>query len=62
MQFARFTDPQRVRIARAMVFRGDSDTVDPVFNEHRFTCGIEVIYVRTGAGRLRIVSEEKGRP
>ncbi len=53
-------DPHRVRITGAVVFRGDADTVDAVFNELRTRRGIEVVYVRSGAGRLQIV--EGGRP
>ena len=57
MQVARSTDPHRVRVTGAAVFRGDADTVDTVFNELRSRYGIEVVYVRSGAGRLRIVEE-----
>ncbi len=56
---SRSTDPHRVRVTGAVVFRGDADTVDTVFNELRSRNGIEVIYVRSGAGRLRIVEEAR---
>jgi hypothetical protein len=57
MQLARSTDPYRVGVVGAVVFRGDADTVDWVFNELRSRYGIEVFYVRSDAGRLRIVEE-----
>jgi hypothetical protein len=48
-------DPHRVRVTGAVVFRGDADTVDAVFNELRTRHGIDVVYVRSGGGKLRIV-------
>ena len=60
MQHERSTDPHRVRLVGAVVFRGDADAVDHVFNDLRSRFGIEVIYARSAAGRLRIV--EEGRP
>ncbi len=59
MQVSRTTDPHRVRVTGGVIFRGNADTVDAVFTELRSRYGVEVIYVRSGAGRLRIVEEDR---
>jgi len=58
MQPKPHTDPHRVWLTGAVVFRADADTVESLFSELRSRPELRVVYVRSGAGRLNIVPEE----
>jgi hypothetical protein len=52
------TDPHRVWLTGAVVFRADAGTVESLFSELRSRPELRVVYVRSDGGRLKIVPEE----
>ncbi len=57
-----FADLREVRAVGAVVVRGSLVALERFIRDARARADLTVIYVRTGAGRLRIVAEEGERP
>ena len=51
-----------VRATAAVVVRGPLGALDKFIRDVRGRSDLQVVYVKTGAGRLRIVPEEEARP
>ena len=56
-----FSELRQVRATGAVVVRGTLPALDRFLRDTRARADLTVIYVRTGAGRLRIVPEGEGR-
>ncbi len=57
MQAIQLPEAQRAWITGAVVFRGSAEHVERLLEELRGRRDVRVVYVRTGATRLRIVPE-----